>query len=106
MSTPQHDTNTLTQESVESALSPPRRFAVCLLNDDYTPMDFVIALLMRVFSMPQAQAYRVMMEVHVKGKGVAGVFTRELAETKAFVATDIARTEGHPFLCQVEPVDE
>jgi len=81
----------------------PRKFKVLLLNDDFTPMDFVIDLLITVFHKSSAEATRLMLTVHQEGKGIAGVYTREIAETKAVQARQFAKSEGHPLLAQIEP---
>ena len=74
------------------------------MNDDYTPMDFVVAVLMMFFSMNQEQATQVMLAVHTQGKGVCGSFTRDVAETKAAIVNQYARDNNHPLLCEVEKV--
>ena len=81
----------------------PRLHKVILLNDDYTPREFVIAVLRAVFAMSEDQAYRVMMTAHQKGACVVAVFTKDVAETKASEATDKARRQGHPLIFTTEP---
>ena len=80
-------------------------YAVVLLNDDYTPMEFVIEILQQYFAMNLDQATQVMLTVHYEGKGVAGVYPRDIAETKANQVNNYARSQGHPLLCQIEPKD-
>lgn len=75
---------------------------VVLHNDDYTPMDFVIDVLEEVFDKSPAEAYRIMMQVHVEGSGVAGIYTHEVAETKARTTIESAREAGYPLLASVE----
>ena len=99
---PKHSTQTL--ERAET--TRPRLFRVLLLNDDYTPMDFVVMVLRRYFHQSEAQATAVMLAVHGQGQGVAGVYTREIAETKAVQVTDHARSEGHPLELSIEPEAE
>ncbi len=81
---------------------PPQMYQVVLLNDDYTPMEFVVDVLERFFSMSRTNATRVMLEVHTKGKGVCGVFTYEIAETKVAQVTTYARDHQHPLMCTLE----
>ena len=78
-------------------------FKVLLHNDDYTTMDFVVEILMTVFRKSKIEATRVMMVVHNSGKGVAGVYTREIAESKATDAIGRARARGYPLLATTEP---
>lgn len=81
----------------------PPLYTVVVLNDDYTPMDFVIEILQDFFAMNLDQATQVMLTVHYEGKGIAGVYPRDIAETKANQVNNYARTQGHPLLCQIEP---
>lgn len=85
------------------ALARPPLYTVLLLNDDYTPMDFVVDVLVQYFSMGLEQATQVMLHVHTRGKGVCGVFTREIAETKVAMVNEYARLNQHPLLCTMEP---
>jgi ATP-dependent Clp protease adaptor protein ClpS len=80
----------------------PSQFKVLMLNDDYTPMEFVVIVLKRFFSMDLEQATRVMLHVHQKGVGVCGVFTYEVAETKVNQVMDFARQNQHPLQCTLE----
>lgn len=84
----------------------PRRFRVLLHNDDYTTMEFVIHILMEHFGKPPAEATAVMLQVHQKGVGVAGVYSREVAETKVAEATEEARANGMPLKLTTEPEEE
>jgi ATP-dependent Clp protease adaptor protein ClpS len=84
-------------------LKRPPLYKVLLLNDDYTPMDFVIEILQQYFAMNLDQATQVMLTVHYEGKGIAGVYPRDIAETKANQVNNYARAQGHPLLCQIEP---
>lgn len=81
----------------------PRLYRVLLLNDDYTPMDFVVMVLERYFRKAQQEAELIMLAVHHKGKGVAGVYTRDVAETKVSQVMAHARKEGHPLRAVAEP---
>ena len=80
----------------------PSQFKVLLLNDDYTPMEFVVMVLKRFFNMDMEQATRVMLHVHQRGVGVCGIFPYEIAETKVTQVMDFARTNQHPLQCTLE----
>ena len=80
----------------------PPLYKVMLLNDDYTPMEFVVAVLERFFGMTHAQAFEVMLTVHKKGVAVVGVFSHEIAETKVAQVMDFARRHQHPLQCTME----
>jgi ATP-dependent Clp protease adaptor protein ClpS len=80
----------------------PNLYKVLLLNDDYTPMEFVIHVLERYFNKGREEATRIMLHVHHKGVGVCGVFTYEVAETKVTQVMDFARQHGHPLQCTME----
>jgi ATP-dependent Clp protease adaptor protein ClpS len=80
----------------------PNQFKVLMLNDDYTPMEFVVMCLKRFFSMDLEQATRVMLHVHQKGVGVCGIFPYEIAETKVNQVMDFARQNQHPLQCTLE----
>ncbi len=96
----------LVVEETKPQLKRPARFQVVLLNDDYTPMEFVVEILEQIFGMDRELAVRVMLKVHTEGKGVCGVFTREVAETKAEQVNQAAREHEHPLLCQIEPAGD
>ena len=81
----------------------PRLYKVILLNDDYTPREFVVMVLKAVFRMNETQAYAVMMTAHRKGSCVIAVFARDVAETKAKEATDLGRQKGYPLFFTTEP---
>ncbi len=85
------------------ALKVPKKYKVILLNDDYTPMEFVVEVLKRFFHFHEELATQVMLQVHILGKGVCGVFTRDIAETKVAQVNDYARSNEHPLLCTMEP---
>src|SRR5882672_9835475 len=87
----------------EEKVSEPPLFRVLIHNDDYTTMEFVVWLLESVFNMSQDQAVQVMLNVHVRGSGVAGVFTYEVAEMKVAQTTALAREQEYPLLCTIEP---
>jgi ATP-dependent Clp protease adaptor protein ClpS len=91
------------QTLVKERLKRPERHKVVLHNDDYTPMEFVVELLETMFSRSGAEATRIMLLVHRNGIGIAGVYSREIAEAKATKSVRIARESGYPFLCTTEP---
>ena len=80
----------------------PSMYLVVLLNDDFTPMDFVVEVLRSFFNLDQERAVQVMLHVHTRGKGVCGVFTREVAETKVTQVNEYSRAHQHPLLCTME----
>jgi ATP-dependent Clp protease adaptor protein ClpS len=92
-----------TLEAVKPALKIHPMYRVILLNDDYTPMDFVVKILMLLFGLNEERAVSVMLQVHQEGKGVCGVYTHEIAETKVFQVNQCARGSDHPLLCCMEP---
>jgi len=96
----------LAVEESKPQLKRPSMYKVVLLNDDYTPMEFVVEILEMFFSMNREQATNVMLTVHTQGKGVCGVFTRDIAETKAALVNQYARENEHPLLCEIEAVDD
>lgn len=95
------ETGTKTRSRTKTARPP--LYKVMLLNDDFTPRDFVVRVLKAEFRMSEDQAHRVMVTAHTKGSCVVAVFTREVAEDKAKRATDMARSEGFPLLFTTEP---
>ena len=89
-------------ETAPPKLKRPPLYRVILLNDDYTPMEFVVQILQKVFGLDRNTATRIMLEVHTKGKGVCGVYTYEIAETKVAQVTGLAQQHQHPLLCTME----
>ncbi len=85
-------------------LKRPPMYKVILLNDDYTPMDFVVQVLEQFFGMGHEKAVQVMFQVHTRGQGVCGVFTHEVAETKVAQVNDFSRQNQHPLQCRMEQV--
>lgn len=92
----------LVLDPVKQKAKPPKRYKVVLLNDDFTPMDFVVEVLMRFFAMDEQKAMQVMLAVHQQGKGICGVYSREVAETKAHYVNQFSRQNQHPLMCQIE----
>ena len=92
----------LVEQEAEPRLKRPPLYQVVLLNDDYTPMEFVVDVLEKFFRMDRSGATRVMLEVHTRGKGVCGVFTYEIAETKVAQVTSYSRDHQHPLMCTLE----
>ncbi len=97
----QHDEGVTVQEAKPRTKRPPL-YKVLLLNDDYTPMEFVVEILETYFSMDRSQATQVMLQVHTRGSGVCGVFSRDVAETKVEQVNSYARQQQHPLLCTME----
>lgn len=97
----EHDRSTLLEEARPEVAKPPM-YQVVVLNDDYTPMDFVVTVLETFFAMTRQKATQVMLHVHTRGKGVCGVFTREVAETKVTQVNEFSRSHQHPLLCTME----
>ncbi len=89
-------------QEVRTEIQPPSLYKVILLNDDYTPMDFVVEILQRFFRMDMDSATQVMLSVHYEGKGVCGVYTADIAETKVDQVNRFARKHEHPLLCIME----
>jgi ATP-dependent Clp protease adaptor protein ClpS len=92
----------LAVEESRPKLKRPPLYKVVLVNDDFTPMEFVVHILELFFSMSKEKATRVMLQVHTRGRGICGVFTHEIAETKVAQVNDYARSNQHPLLCVME----
>ncbi|HHX36075.1 MAG TPA: ATP-dependent Clp protease adapter ClpS [Gammaproteobacteria bacterium] len=97
----QHDDDLATAPA-KPALQPPPMYRVIMLNDDYTPMDFVVEVLESYFAMSREQSTQTMLAVHHQGQAVCGIYTRDIAETKAHQVSQYARDCNHPLLCEVE----
>jgi ATP-dependent Clp protease adaptor protein ClpS len=85
-------------------LREPPLYQVILFNDDFTPMDFVIEILMDFFAMSETLATQVMLQIHTQGVGVCGVYSKDVAETKVAIVNDYARSHHHPLLCALEAI--
>ena len=83
-------------------LKQPQLYKVVLMNDDYTPMEFVVELLEKLFGMDREKATRIMLHIHTRGKGVCGVYTYEIAETKVAQVKEYSQRHQHPLLCTLE----
>jgi ATP-dependent Clp protease adaptor protein ClpS len=96
-----HEDGLSLQEATPKLKKPPL-FKVIILNDDYTPMEFVVQVLETFFAMDREKATRIMLHVHTRGMGVCGVFTKDVAETKVSQVNDFSRNNQHPLLCTME----
>lgn len=103
MANTKHDLDDTLAVAVEKPkLAQPPLYKVVMLNDDFTPMEFVVQVLQTFFRMTRDKAVQVMLQVHTQGRAVAGIFTRDIAETKMRQVNDHARKHQHPLLCQME----
>lgn len=93
----------LLTEAARPQVKEPPMYLVVLLNDDYTPMDFVTAVLQKFFALSEQRAVEIMWKVHTTGKGGCGLFTRDVAETKAVQINNYSRQHQHPLVCGIEP---
>jgi len=100
------DTGTVTETRPGRKVKRPRMYRVLLHNDDYTTREFVVEILMSVFHHSESEAVRIMLHVHYNGVGVAGVFTREIAETKIAIVERMAREREYPLRLSMEPEEE
>lgn len=96
------DTATKQRETTKNRIKEPSKFKVIVLNDDYTPMDFVVAMFVEVFKHSEQAAVDLTMKIHQEGSAVAGIYTYEIAEQKGLDATNLARENGHPLQIKVE----
>ncbi len=92
----------LAVQEAEPAVKHPPMYKVVLLNDDYTPMEFVIHVLESFFNMNREKATQIMLHVHTRGMGVCGVFTKDIAETKVHQVNEYSRMNQHPLMCTME----
>ena len=84
---------------------PPQMYQIVLLNDDYTPMEFVVVVIQEFFNKDRETATQIMLKIHLDGKGVCGVFSKDVAATKVDQVTEAARKNGHPLQCVSEPIE-
>ncbi|MFZ2727166.1 MAG: ATP-dependent Clp protease adapter ClpS [Methylococcaceae bacterium] len=94
----------LAVKDAKPQLKRPPLYRVILLNDDFTPMDFVVEILMDFFAMSEEQATQVMLQIHTQGKGVCGTYSKDVAETKVYLVNEYSREHQHPLLCAMEEV--
>lgn len=102
----ENEDGVVTETRQEDKVKRPRMYRVLLHNDDYTTREFVVDVLRGIFHHSEAEAVRVMLHVHFNGLGVAGVFTREIAETKVRAVEDLAREREYPLRLSMEPEDD
>ena len=93
----------LALQEAKPKLKKPQLYRVILINDDFTPMEFVVTVLERIFQMPSDEAERIMLNVHQKGMGICGIYICEIAETKVRQVLEFAREHQHPLQCTMEP---
>ena len=98
----QHQDSSIAVQEAKPKLKLPSLYKVILNNDDYTPMDFVVEILESFFNMNIESATRIMLDVHKRGKGICGIFSREIAETKVAQVNNYSRENQHPLLCTME----
>lgn len=99
------DSNAVVLERRTQKTKPPQMYRVLMLNDDFTPMEFVIVVLQEFFSKDRESATQIMLKIHLDGKGVCGVYSRDIAATKVDQVLDAAHKAGHPLQCVSEPVE-
>lgn len=92
----------LAVQEAKPKLKRPPLYKVVLINDDYTPMEFVVHVLENFFNMNREKATRIMLHVHTRGKGICGIYTRDIAETKVYQVNEYSRACQHPLLCAME----
>ena len=97
----QHDHGLAVETAKPEVVRPPL-YQVLLLNDDFTPMDFVVEVLQVFFAMNREKATQIMLHVHTRGRGVCGIFTRDVAESKVTQVNEFSRMHQHPLLCSME----
>jgi ATP-dependent Clp protease adaptor protein ClpS len=99
------DGGSVVLERVTQRTKPPQMFQVLMLNDDFTPMEFVVMVLQEFFSKDREAATQIMLQIHLDGKGVCGVYSKDVAATKVDQVMDAARKSGHPLQCVAEPIE-
>jgi ATP-dependent Clp protease adaptor protein ClpS len=99
------DGDSLVAERKTEKTKPPQMHQVVMLNDDYTPMEFVVVVIQEFFNKDRESATQIMLKIHLDGKGICGVYSRDVAATKVQQVQEAARQAGHPLQCVSEPVD-
>jgi ATP-dependent Clp protease adaptor protein ClpS len=99
------DGNSVVLERRTQRTKPPQMFQVLMLNDDFTPMEFVVMVLQEFFSKDRESATQIMLKIHLDGRGVCGVYSKDVASTKVEQVLDAARKAGHPLQCVAEPIE-
>jgi ATP-dependent Clp protease adaptor protein ClpS len=102
---PDDGDGTVVLERRPEKVKPPQMFQVVLLNDDYTPMEFVVVVIQEFFNKDRETATQIMLKIHLDGKGVCGVYSKDIAATKVDQVTEAAKKSGHPLQCVSEPVN-
>ncbi len=103
---PERDDGGVALQEARPELKRPPLYKVILINDDYTPMEFVVEVLETFFKMNREQATQIMLTVHTQGKGVCGIYTKDIAETKSAQVNQYARDHQHPLLCEIEASED
>ncbi len=98
----QDDENGLAVQEAKPKLKRPPLYKVVLINDDFTPMDFVVEILTDYFNMNEEKATQVMLQVHTQGIGICGLFSKDVAETKVYIVNEYSRENHHPLMCEME----
>ena len=101
-----HEDTSLEVLAKEPKTKKPSLYRVVIFNDDYTPMEFVVYVLQNFFEIDRDKATQIMLAVHTQGKGVCGIFTKEVAETKSSQVNNFAKEHEHPLVSEIEPIDE
>ena len=96
---------TVVLERLPAKVKPPQMYQVVLLNDDYTPMEFVVMVIQEFFNKDRETATQIMLKIHLDGKGVCGVYSKDVAATKVDQVTEAAKKSGHPLQCVSEPLN-
>jgi ATP-dependent Clp protease adaptor protein ClpS len=92
-------------ERITQRTQPPQMYQVVMLNDDYTPMEFVVLVLQEFFNKDRESATQIMLKIHLDGKGICGVYSKDVAATKVDQVSEAAHQSGHPLQCLMEPVE-